>query len=158
MIRLQPMTPEELHAFLERSIPAYAEDHVRAGRWKASDAIERSRAEHEQLLPQGVHTPDNYLRTVQDAASGARVGEVWYTLLMPEGFPQLFVYWIGIDAEHRRKGFATEVFGEIEKEARRLGATRIALHVFGDNTGARAFYEKLGFRATNISMSKVLPT
>jgi ribosomal protein S18 acetylase RimI-like enzyme len=154
MIRLSPMTSDEYRAFVETLIPDYAEGHVRAGRWKAADAVEKSRAEVEQLLPHRAETPDQYLRIVRDAASGERVGEVWYALQRQEGWPQLFVYWIGIDPAARRKGYATAVFAELEAEARRLGASRTALHVFGDNRGAIALYERLGFQTTNLLMAK----
>jgi ribosomal protein S18 acetylase RimI-like enzyme len=148
------MSDDELQGFLERSIPDYAEAHVRAGRWKPEDAVERSRAEHAQLLPQGVRTPDHYLRTVREGPSGPRVGEVWFALQRQEGWPQLFVYWVGIDPDQRRRGYATEVFRLIEAEAKRLGAARLALHVFGENSGARTLYEKLGYRVTNLIMVK----
>ncbi len=156
MVELVPMSAEELRQFLAWSIPNYAEGHVRSGRWKEAEALERSRAEHAQLLPRGVETPDHYLRTVRDERRGERVGEVWYALQRSEGAPLLFIYWIGIDPAHRRKGYATEVFASVEKEARRLGAARVALHVFGDNDGARAFYAKLGYVETNVVMAKDL--
>jgi len=153
MIELRPMTPEELRSFLDWSIPDYAEAHVKAGRWKESDALDRSRKEHDQLLPQGVDTPGTFLRTIHDE-EGTRVGEVWFTLQEQEGWPQVFVYWLGVGEPHRRKGYATEAFRQIEREAKRLGACRVALHVFGDNTAARALYEKLGYAATNVIMAK----
>lgn len=157
MVRLEAMTEEECRAFLETLIPEYAQGHVRAGSWKASDADERSRAEVTHMLAQGVHTPDHYLRTIHDDRSGVRVGEVWYALQKQEGWPQLFVYWIGIGEDHRRKGYAQAVFPALEQEAQRLGARRVALHVFGDNTGAIALYEKVGFAPTNVLMAKNVP-
>jgi len=154
MIRLEPMTPDELQAYLDRSVPEYAADHVRSGRWRPEDAVERSRAEHQQLLPKGVDTPDQYLRTVVDPDVGERVGEVWYALQRQDGSPQLFVYWIGIAERHRRKGYASAVLLQVEDEARRLGAARVVLHVFADNVGARALYETLGYSTTNLLMAK----
>jgi ribosomal protein S18 acetylase RimI-like enzyme len=151
------MTTDEYRSLLETLVPDYAEGHLRAGRWTATNALERSRGEIEQLLSRGVETPDQYLRTIRDGTSGQRVGEVWYALQRQEAWPQLFVYWIGIDPTARRKGYASQVFGELEAEARRLGASRVALHVFGDNRGAIALYEKLGFTATNLLMAKPVP-
>lgn len=156
VIRLEPMTVEEFREFLAWSIPNYAEAHVRSGRWKPEEANARSKAEHEQLLPQGVSTPDHYLRTVRDARTGERVGEAWFNFQHQEGAAQVFVYWIGILEPHRRHGYAADVFAQIEQEARRLGAVRVALHVFGDNTGAIAFYEKQGYVPTNLVMAKSL--
>jgi hypothetical protein len=30
------------------------------------------------LLPQGIHTPDNFLYTLHDATKGSKVGLLWY--------------------------------------------------------------------------------
>ena len=49
---------------------------------------------------------------------------------------------------------AARAFLALEEEVRRRGLSGIALHVFGHNDGARALYDKLGFRPTNISMFK----
>ncbi len=157
MVRLEPMTDEECGAFLEWLIPKYAEGHVRAGSWNSSGSVERSRAEVAHLLAQGVHTPNHFLRTIHDDESGRRVGEVWYALQKQEGGPQVYVYWIGIGKDFRRKGHAEATFLALEGEAKRLGAGRIALHVFGDNSGAMALYQKLGYAPTNVIMAKKVP-
>ena len=155
MIHLEPMTAEELERFLERSIPEYAADHVRDGQWNEAESIERSREEHRQLLPQGVESPDNFLRTIRDE-TGRRVGELWYNWDTEAARPQLFIYWIGIDAAYRRRGYGEAAMGLIEAEARRLGAERIALHVFGGNRVAQSLYAKLGYVPTNVLMAKRL--
>ncbi len=54
MSKLIPMTQAEFEAFLERTIPEYAADHVRAGNWTEEESLERSRKEFEDLLPQGL--------------------------------------------------------------------------------------------------------
>ncbi len=154
MACLDPMTPDEHRAFLEWIVPEYANDHVRAGRWRSSDALERSRPEFDQLVPQGVGTADHFLRTVHAEQTGVRVGEVWYALRKLEGWPTVFVRWIGILREHCRKGYAAQTFREIESAAKRLGAERVGLHVFGDNDGAIAFYRRLGYGPTDLIMSK----
>jgi ribosomal protein S18 acetylase RimI-like enzyme len=149
------MTDEELEAYLARSIPEYARDHVEAGNWDERHALELSKKEHEQLLPKGIHTPDNFLRTIiDDDHGGRRVGEIWYALQKDRARPQLFIYWVGVDEPFRGKGFGTEALRLLEGEAQRLGATSIALHVFATNTKAQALYGRLGFRPTNVLMSK----
>jgi GNAT superfamily N-acetyltransferase len=150
------MTDTELAAYLASSIPSYAASHVRTGEWSETGSIDRSRTEHERLLPDGVATPDHYLRTIVDPTSGRRVGEVWYHVRRDGGRPQVWIYWIGIEPEFRRHGYAAATFRVVEDEARRLGADRVALHVFGDNAGAQALYSKLGYVATNIVMAKTL--
>jgi len=156
MVTLVDMTPGEFRGFLERSIPDYAQALARSGRWAAANALERARAEYAQLLPNGVETPNHYLRTVHDAGVDGRVGEVWYAFQQQESWPQLFLHWIGIDEPYRRRGYASEVLRQLELEAGRRGAVRIALHVFGDNATARTFYERMGYQATNILMAKRL--
>ncbi|WP_235514513.1 N-acetyltransferase [Deinococcus sp. Leaf326] len=64
---------------------------------------------------------------------------LWYKL-MPRGGQQIaFVYEIEVGAEHRRRGYAREVFRLLEQHAAEQGATAVQLHVFGHNHPARAF-------------------
>lgn len=157
MIRLEPMTDTELAAYLERSIPEYAQDHVRAGNWEESRALELSRAEHDELLPKGVRTPDNFLFTIHDDdRGGSRVGEVWYALHRERVRPQVFIFWLGVDEKFRGQGIGTQVLRLVEAEAEKLGADSVALHVFGSNTRAQALYRRLGFQPTHVSMAKSL--
>jgi ribosomal protein S18 acetylase RimI-like enzyme len=48
-------------------------------------------------------------------------------------------------AEHRGKGVGTALMGEASSIARRADARGLSLIVEDDNTGARRFYERLGF-------------
>jgi len=148
------MTPTELATYLDRSIPAYAADHVRAGSWEPARAEELSRAEHARLLPNGVDSPGQYLRTIVDGRSGARVGELWYAVQRDRPRPQVFLYWLGVDERHRGHGYGTAVLRAVEEEARRLGADRLALHVFGENAAAQALYAREGYVVTNVLMAK----
>jgi RimJ/RimL family protein N-acetyltransferase len=156
MIRVEPMSEERFTEFFEESVRRYAEENVRSGRWVAEVAVERSRAEHERLLPQGLRTPDEYVRSIFDAATGARVGDLWYSHRSEGGPKQVWIFWIGIDPEHRRHGYGADAMRAIESEARKLGSTKVGLHVFAFNTGARAMYSGLGYVATNLVMWKEL--
>ncbi|HXW67003.1 MAG TPA: GNAT family N-acetyltransferase [Thermoplasmata archaeon] len=149
------MTSEELERYLARSIPAYAADHVRDGQWSEGEALERSREEHRRRLPIGIATPNHFLYTIHDA-HGGRVGELWYHLRTETGRPQVFVFWIGIDAAHRRRGYGSEALGLVEAAVRQRGADRIALHVFGVNVAAQALYARLGYAPTNVLLAKRL--
>jgi RimJ/RimL family protein N-acetyltransferase len=158
MIRLEPMTAEQLQAWLAGSIQEYANEHVQSGGWDPAEALENSRKEHAKLLPKGVDTPDNYLRILTDPDTGARVGELWYTLQHDGKITRIWIYWLGIDEKFRRHGYAEATLRQLDEEARRLGADRVALHVFGHNSAARALYLKMGYEATNVVMTKKLPT
>jgi ribosomal protein S18 acetylase RimI-like enzyme len=158
MVQLEPMTGEEFRAFIDWLDRDYASAHVRAGTWDASEALARAHAETGKLLPKGLETPDHFLRVIRADPSGDRVGEVWYCYQRGERRPALFVYWIGIDAKHRRRGFAAATLEALEREGRNAGCARIALHVFGDNAAAQSLYAKLGYRPTNVLMAKPLAT
>ena len=157
MVRLRPMTGDELVAFRSWSERQYAEDQTRSGRWVASEAEAKARAEFDQLLPEGLGTPDHFLRIILDDTTGQAVGEVWYNLQRQVGAGQLFVYWIGIAEEHRRRGLGSDVLRLLEREAVDLGVHRLALHVFGENTAAQGLYRKMGFVPTNVLMAKTIP-
>jgi RimJ/RimL family protein N-acetyltransferase len=156
-IRLEPMTEARFAPFLEESIRGYAADNVRAGRWSPDQAVDASRKEHARLLPDGVRSPDQFLRTIHDATTGERVGDLWYAHRGEGGPKQVWIFWIGIDPAHRRHGYAAEALKAVEVEARRLGSDRVGLHVFAYNTSARALYERLGYETTNLVMWKSVP-
>ena len=68
MVRLEPLTEAEFQAFLEPAIAEYAAEHVRGGRWSQDEALEESRKEYMQLLPDGVHTAKQHLFSIRDEA------------------------------------------------------------------------------------------
>ena len=117
--------------------------------------MQKSREQHDQLLPQGPATPDHHLWTIVRTGDRQRVGLLWVNL-MHSPRPNAFIFYIEIDPEFRRRGYAESAMRKLEGEARRMGAESIRLHVFGHNTAARPLYEKLGYVATNINMAKPL--
>ncbi len=150
------MTEDEYLVFLEKSIPDFAADKVASGQWPEAEALALSRKAYEELLPQGIATPNNHLFTVRDPATGAKLGVLWFGEQERGGKKIAYVYDIVIDAEHQRKGHASRAFVAMEDEVRRLGLAGIGLHVFGHNTGAQALYAKLGYQTTNINMFKAV--
>lgn len=155
-IELAPMSSSEFERYCERAISEYAAEHIRSGRWSAEDGYERAKQEYQDLLPDGVATPNQYLYTLKEAATQTAVGILWYALQTQAGQPVAFIYDIAIDPAFRRKGYATQAFHALEDQARSQGMRHIRLHVFGHNHAARALYEKLGYLATNIMMMKSL--
>lgn len=155
MSPLRPMTESEFAAWCDSIVPDYAAEKVKSGDWLESDALERSRASLDELLPRGIETPDNHLFTILDP-TGESVGMLWFAVREHSGNRIAYVYNIAIDPPFRRQGHAEHAFDALEREAARLGLEGIALHVFGHNRGARSLYEKLGFEATDITMFKPL--
>jgi ribosomal protein S18 acetylase RimI-like enzyme len=153
---LSPMRAEVFPSYLEHAIAGYAEDCVASHRWPIEGAIERSRKDFENSLPQGLATPDNYLYEIRASASGPVVGVLWFALEQKHGLRNAYVYDIEIYTQHRRQGHALQAFVLLEPIVTTLGLDRIGLHVFRHNPGAQAMYEKLGYEVTGINMQKRL--
>ena len=61
MVRLIPMTATDFQVYLEEDTKRYAQERVRVGDWHPTDALQKSREEHQQLLPDGIATKNHYL-------------------------------------------------------------------------------------------------
>lgn len=154
MSKLLPMTQTEYDAFLNRTIPDYAADKVRAGQWAESEALERSRKEFEELLPQGVQTKDHYLYTLYDGEQA--VGLIWLRANPDRPTKDGFIFELYVEEDQRGKGYGKQAMLLIEEKARELGLQAIGLHVFGSNKVARNLYESVGYETTSVNMSKKL--
>lgn len=158
MARLVPMSPQEFERFREWTTQDYAESNVRIGAWESEGAQDRAREEVARLLPDGQQTEGHSFWTIRRETDGLRVGELWQALRPCPGGRELFIYWIGIDAAHRRHGYASAALAWVERAARSAGARRLSLHVFGDNPAAIATYRRFGFTERNLLMSKPIGT
>ena len=68
-----------------------------------------------------------------------------YELLRRDGDPTiLFVYEVGVDESHRRRGVATALLRELERFARERGIRRAFVLTDESNEPAMRFYESLG--------------
>jgi ribosomal protein S18 acetylase RimI-like enzyme len=156
MVRLVPMSQAEFQRYCESSVRDYAQDHVTAGNWSAEQAVQMAEESLDQLLPDGLATPNQYLFTIEEEAGGKKVGILWFSVAERGGVPRAFVQDVGIDQAYRRQGYGTQAFEVLEAKVRELGLTRIALHVFGHNPAARAMYDKLGYEVVGLAMAKTL--
>jgi len=150
---LRPMTASEYADWFEQSITGYAADKVASGQWTPEESLELARKELAELLPLGLETPGNHLFTVVDSQAVA-VGMLWFGVKKRFGADIAYVFNVSVRPERQREGHAARAFLALEEEVRRRGLSGIALHVFGHNNAARALYDKLGFRPTNISLFK----
>ncbi len=153
MTALRPMTSSEYAAWLEESIPAYAADKVASGQWSQAESLELSRKNNDEMLPQGLQTPDNHFYSIVDA-QGDAVGMLWFAVQIKFNSRIAYVYDVSVMPARQREGHALRAFAALEVEVQKLGLSGVALHVFGVNTGAQALYAKLGFKPTNINMFK----
>jgi len=116
-------------------------------------AIERSRADYQKFLPDGIHTGNNYLFKVL-SPQRVPVGILW--LATEELTHSAFIYDIEIDADYRRQGFATQALNDADEFARSLGMKSIGLHVFQQNRAAQILYTSLGYKTVSVNMAKPL--
>ena len=156
MVRLIPMTATDFQAYLEEDTERYAQERVRAGDWHPSEALQKSREEHQQLLPDGLATRNHYLFSIEDEALGSNVGVIWFAIFDRQLQPVAFVYDFSIDEEFRRRGYGKQALLTLEAKVKELGIDRIALHVFAHNHVARVLYENAGFEITGIYLAKKL--
>ncbi len=150
------MRAETFPAYVQAAVAGYAEDNVRCGRWPEQGALDRSLAEFQSLLPQGLATPDNHLFEILAGADGPAVGHLWFAVEDHHGLRSGYVYDVDVDPAHRRQGHARRAFELLEGMAAGFGLARIGLHVFGDNAGAQALYRRLGYTVTGLDMVKAL--
>lgn len=143
-VDVRPMTAERFAGFAAASEAAFAADLAASGRYSEEDAAVESHRQMQLELPDGVASEGQELFTAE--ADGDEVGVLWIGVRSRGGRPHAFILDIEIAEGHRRQGYGRDVMHAAEREARRLGADSIGLHVFGFNTGAIRLYESLGYR------------
>jgi RimJ/RimL family protein N-acetyltransferase len=153
-LRLEPMSDADVAAFPVSQLEEYAKQiEVHAG-WTAEDA--RGKAERDMALtfPGGHALPGHHLFHLVEEASGGRVGILWYR----QDERGLWLFQVTIEEARRGQGLGREAMALLEQEARRLGAPRIELNVFGGNDAARSLYRSMGYREEAVTMSKATPS
>ena len=148
------MTAGEFADYRERTIKAYAAEHVRAGNWSPSQAEELAAKETDDLLPDGVDTPGMLVLAAETASAGL-IGLVWVELQHRQS-TGAWIYDIEIVPDQRGRGYGRDLLRAAEREVEKLGVTSIALNVFGDNRPARHLYESSGYEITSLFMRKKL--
>jgi RimJ/RimL family protein N-acetyltransferase len=136
----------------------YAADKVQAGVWSADEAEDKAAKELEGLLPDGTLTRGHYLYSVRDESVPAEVGLLWISPRDSGAGRTLWIYDIIVHDRFRRRGYASRILHLVEDKARELGASKVELHVFGHNHGARALYANAGYKPTSTIMAKPVTT
>ena len=156
MVRLVPMTEKEFQAYRRRSVKEYAQEHIRAGNWHPSEALQKAEKEFLQLLPDGVASKNHYLFSLEDDHAGVQVGMIWFAVRDEASHPSAFVYDFLIYEEFRRRGYGRQTLTALEEKTKELGLDTISLHVFGHNQAAIALYQQAGYETTSLYMAKKL--
>lgn len=156
IVRFAPLTESDFHAYQAISLLDYAQHHVTTGRWLASEALQMAQAEFQELLPNGLATPDMYFHSIEDAHTRAKVGVIWYGVRTSGQKKDVYLYDFLIFEQFRRHGYGYQALLMLEERVKSLGLNEIQLHVFANNSAARALYEKAGYHTTDLMMSKNL--
>lgn len=151
-VTLRPMTAGEYREYLERAIPAYADEMQRNAGIGRPEALRHAERVFEELLPDGVTTRGHRLLLAFDAATAAKVGLLWVAEQRREGAPVGWIYDIEVEEPLRGRGYGRALMVLAEEQARAMGIMRLELNVFGDNPVARSLYESLGY----VEMSRQL--
>jgi RimJ/RimL family protein N-acetyltransferase len=151
-LRLDRMSEADVRAFVPAQTEEYARGIEEHGGWSREDALAKAERDMAQSFPGGRAPAGNHLFHLVEKATGERVGVLWYR----EDTRGVWLYQILVEESRRGQGLGREAMALLEEEARRLGAPRIELNVFGGNEPARALYRKLGYREDAVVMSKPL--
>ena len=153
-VSLRRMTEAEFETWMAYSTKEYAKDKMESLGISEAEAMDLSNKSFASLLPDGIETADQYFFNV--VREEDTLGWLWFGVKVEWGVTSAFVYDLEILPAFRRQGIAASAMQLLEDEARAQGAEKIALHVFGQNTGARDLYAKVGYHITDYSMAKDL--
>jgi ribosomal protein S18 acetylase RimI-like enzyme len=148
------MRAEAYPAFFEEAVAFYAEENIAVGRWRAEEALGLSRSETENMLSQGLETPDQHIFEIFASVEQEPVGYVWVAA-MPSGNAKVaFIVQLKIRPESQRQGHGRAALDLVEQRARHIGLAGMALQVFAHNPGAQTLYESVGYKVSSFNMTK----
>lgn len=140
-VTARPITEAEYPPWLANEIVAFAADLADSGIHTAARALEVSRQDYQDLLPDGLRTRDQTFWMVE--AAGEPVGAIW--LCHHTGPSQSFVYSVEVRPQHRGRGFGKAAMLVGEDRSLAAGDRYLGLNVFGHNTVAMNLYRGLGY-------------
>ncbi|MFF1548657.1 GNAT family N-acetyltransferase [Streptomyces sp. NPDC058291] len=145
----RPMTEDEFASWLEHALAHYAQSWRDRG-VPENEAWDRSRRDHDRLLPRGLSTPDTLISVLEHR--GDPVGSLW----MSFAGDKAFVFDVETDEAHRGRGHGRSLMLLAEAQSIGAGKRILGLNVFAGNTPAERLYESLGYAPVGYSMYKNL--
>jgi len=140
-VYLLPLGYEEYPAFAEMQIRDYAALQVAAGIWTSGEALERSRAEHADLVAHR-DREDGHRFFKSTAPNDEILVWIWEGP-PPEAFSlkdTRWLYQITVRPDYRRRHIAANALGALEIMLADEGVGFLQLNVHKHNTAARALY------------------
>ena len=148
------MTAAEYDGWVVVEIGSYAADIARASGCTLEEAHLRAEQQTQELLSNGVGTPDHHLLRVLDD-TGTPVGVLWVGP-QPQRRDAGWVYEVEIDESRRGEGLGRAAMLAAERITRDSGWNALGLDVFGHNPRARSLYDSLGYEVASTTMTKPL--
>lgn len=137
----RPMTDDEYTAWYEALVESCAQEDLPRSGGDLARARAVSRADLEDLLPDGLATPGTTVVVV--TADDDRVGQLWLNHRRWRGTS--FVLDLEILPERRREGWARATLALAERLTGEAGNDSVGLHVAAGNPGAQQLYASAGF-------------
>lgn len=153
-LRLRPMTEDEYVAWRELSVRDYATAIATSRDLDPESAAAQAAGEFAELLPDGASTPHMHLFSA--VVDDEPVGMGWVELRERASGVSAWIYDISLDPARRGQGLGRGLLDALHDAARDLGATSMALNVFGDNAAAIRLYESSGYTVTAQQMKRDL--
>jgi len=151
-LTLRPMSEDYFAAWNERLVVEYAREKVEAGLWPEEHALELSKAEQAESLPEGMATPGHDLFV--GVVDGEVAGNLWLCTDPKQPVQSTYIYDIEILEAHRGRGLGRALLEAAESWCAEHGSVSVRLNVFAPNTTARALYESAGYAPTSTHMMK----
>lgn len=151
MIHFEPVTEKEFPDYWRYSVESWIRDMGRAGFLRDDITFEEAEMEVRKFIPNGLSTEGHHIMHIMNGNDA--VGTIWYEI-RDKAMKEAYLWDILIDENQRGKGYGNEAMRELERTARKEGAGRIQLNVFGFNSTARNMYLKMGYRDAAITMMK----
>lgn len=103
-------------------------------------------------------TPLWFVTSSEDERESVKIACLWLGIAIDQvtGIRHPNTFLIYVDPAHRRQGIGRALMQYAEAWAKDRGYTQVGLQVFTDNQPAIDLYQKLGYRATSISMIREL--
>jgi GNAT superfamily N-acetyltransferase len=148
-VLVRPAAPDDAEAVLAVSMESQAM-HAEAlpGAFRPADAALLRPVVETRLAPTG---GDDRLAFVA-VVGGEVVGHVHAEIERRDPSPfktggvRMYVHELGVLAAHRGTGLGVRLMEAVHAAAAARGIGEVALHVYSFNAGARALYERLGYR------------
>jgi ribosomal protein S18 acetylase RimI-like enzyme len=152
-VQLRNVDDSSFGSFRTVAIQDYAQQCVRAGRWTAGDAVQKSTDELEKLLVDGWRTARHCIAEIMHRGSGA--GFIWWGP-DPSREDRAFIYMLYLHEQCRGQGLGAAAMEAAEVRIAKQGYRDVGLHTFTSNEQAIRLYQSRGFVTTDVVMVKEL--